>query len=496
MTPSLLLRSFLVLVIAAIPPAVGMLIAVLLAQRGRGAADLAVIFGVLVLVSVGWLALVATLHARFVREEMVAVLDLAERGPEPRSRGDGEGAHRRLASTLDERNRQVAELASQVSRAPISDDPRLVARHVVGAARSVTGDPTWVLAVLGSSMADRLPPGIYDIGADQPGDVGELHRWASVAAADDSTSRASHEEGPWGAFVVIRLAADDDLRAVLMAPWEGRAEPSAADIALLSLVGEHATTSIAHAILYARVRAQADALDRMAAIQRDFLRSVSHDLQTPLTSIRAIAAEVRAQAGLDDQATRDLDTIEHQADRLRRMVGQLLVVSRLEAGAVEPQVEVVNPRPLVERTWSALRPPDHSLVLDVSGPPLLAVADPDRLEQVLWAILDNAVKYSPAGGAVRVSIGGNGERATLAIRDEGIGMDSDTLAQAFDQFYRSTEARRVAPDGSGIGLYAARGLMEAMGGTLSVSSQLGSGTTVTLNMPAELIEEGVAPAQH
>jgi signal transduction histidine kinase len=97
---------------------------------------------------------------------------------------------------------------------------------------------------------------------------------------------------------------------------------------------------------------------------------------------------------------------------------------------------------------------------------------------------------------VRVSIGGNGERATLAIRDEGIGMDSDTLAQAFDQFYRSTEARRVAPDGSGIGLYAARGLMEAMGGTLSVSSQLGSGTTVTLNMPAELIEEGVAPAQH
>jgi signal transduction histidine kinase len=262
-------------------------------------------------------------------------------------------------------------------------------------------------------------------------------------------------------------------------------------MALLSLVGEHAATSIEHAILYARVRAQADAIDRMAAIQRDFLRSVSHDLQTPLTSIRALAGEVRAQPDLDDQASHDLDLIEHQADRLRRMVSQLLVVSRLEAGVVEPQLEVVNPRPLIERTWSALRIPERQLRVDLSGPPLLAVADPDRLEQVLWAVIDNAIKYSPAGGGVHVSIGGDGDRARIAIRDEGVGMDARTVAQAFEQFYRSPEARRVAPNGSGIGLFAARGLMQAMGGSISINSQLGQGTTITLELPAEHAEETV-----
>lgn len=495
MTPGLLVRSFLVLTIAAVPPAAGTLVAVLFAVRGRGIEDAAVIFGVLALMSIGWLALVATIHARMVRAELVAVLTVAERGTAT-DRVDGDGAHHRLAATLDERNRQVAELASQVSQAPIGDDPRLVAQHVVTAARSVTGDPTWVLAVLSSAVSEQLPPGVYRTRDDPAEPIGELHQWASVAAIGDMSLRASYRDGPWGAFVVIRLAADDTLRAVLIAPWEGRAKPSAADIALMSLMGDHATTSIEHAILYARVRAQADALDRMAAIQRDFLRAVSHDLQTPLTSIRAIAAEVRAQPGLSDQSVHDLDTIEHQADRLRRMVGQLLVVSRLEAGVIEPQLEVINPRFLVERSWAALRAADRAMHLQVAGQPVLAVADPDRLEQVVWAVLDNAVKYSPGGGDIHVTLGSTGDRATIEIQDVGMGMSARTAARAFDQFFRATDARRVAPDGSGIGLYAARGLVEAMGGSIVIRSTQGVGTTITISLPAEIIEEVVAGEHH
>ena len=121
----------------------------------------------------------------------------------------------------------------------------------------------------------------------------------------------------------------------------------------------------------------------------------------------------------------------------------------------------------------------------MSGEAHLAVADPDRLEQVLWALLDNAVKYSPAGSAIAVAIHPVDHHLDVTVRDQGIGMDERTRTQAFEQFYRSDQARRLAPDGSGVGLYAARGIMEAMGGSVDIASEVGSGTAITLRIPAE-----------
>jgi two-component system sensor histidine kinase VicK len=133
--------------------------------------------------------------------------------------------------------------------------------------------------------------------------------------------------------------------------------------------------------------------------------------------------------------------------------------------------------------------------VEVEGEPLLVAADPDRVEQVLWALLDNAVKYSPTGStiAVRITPGPpQGDRgptdALLTVTDAGTGMDELTRDHAFDQFYRSETARQLAPDGSGIGLFAARGLIRAMGGDISIASQLGKGTVVTLTLPAEQAE--------
>ena len=109
----------------------------------------------------------------------------------------------------------------------------------------------------------------------------------------------------------------------------------------------------------------------------------------------------------------------------------------------------------------------------------------DRVEQVLWALFDNAVKYSPPGSPIEVAVQPVRGRLTVAVRDRGAGMDAETRAHAFDQFFRATQARRAAPDGSGVGLYAARGLMEAMGGEIAIGGELGSGTEVRLTLPAE-----------
>jgi two-component system sensor histidine kinase KdpD len=313
-----------------------------------------------------------------------------------------------------------------------------------------------------------------------------LEQWAAVTG-EPARLQPRHLVGPWGAVVVVDISSGEELSGFLLAPWEGRAEPTPAERDLLSLIGQAAASALEHAVLYARLQRQTDALNRLAAVQSDFLRGITHDLQTPLTSIRALAAGIGQEAELSDQGRADLEAIGHQADRLRRMVGQLLAVSRLDAGALEPRQEVFRVEPIVERTWEALRA-DRPFSLESEGPMQLAVGDPDRLEQVLWAVLDNAVKYSPGGSAigVRVASGVNeaGPSLEIAVTDRGRGMTPAVRARAFEQFFRSDEARRAAPDGSGIGLYAARGLMEAMGGSIELDGDE-DGTVVRIRLPAE-----------
>jgi signal transduction histidine kinase len=495
------LRLMAVLLVVALPPLVAFAALSVLAADFMNAIG----FGTALLLGAGitviWAGFVAVLAGRLMAGEARLMLELAERGlaPGPAATPGAEetltAAQRRLASTLDDRNRQIAELAATVREAPIAGEPARVARSMVAAARALTGDPTWALAVL-RSEADGLPPGAYPGDEAEPAPIDQVHRWASTLEAPgvQGEAGARHAIGPWGAFVIVDVAAGEEVRAILMAPWEGRSEPSPADLGLLSLLGQHAATAIEHALLYSRLREQADELNRLAAVQTDFLRGVTHDLQTPLTSIGAAAAELRETAGLDEGARNDLDTIAHQADRLRRMVSQLLTVSRLEAGALTPRQDVFRDEPIVRRTWEALRA-DRPLTLTSEGRAHLVVGDPDRMEQVLWAVLDNAVKYSPPGTPIHIRLAGrerepssDGLAAEVSVSDEGSGMDAETRDHAFEQFYRSADARRLAPDGSGVGLYAARGLVRAMGGDIALDSRLGAGTTVTITLPAEPAE--------
>ncbi len=476
------LRVFVGLLLAVLPPILMVVGALLLTDSVLRDADPDLVAIMVVVGAIAWAALLAIVYTRSLADDFRALLDIARSGGSGENRDAG-SAYQQLASSLDERNRQVASLATQAAAIPIDDEPRRVAGAIASAVRTVMRDPTWRLGVLTSQDDVLLPPAVYHATDDDPPveAVGEIERWASVTA----DGPVSHVEGPWGAFVVVDVAVSERLRSILLAPWEGRLAPTAAERDLLSLVGQNAGTALEHSLLYARVRSQADELTRLAAVQADFLRGVTHDLQTPLTSIGALATELRAADDLSDAARTDLDSIAHQAERLRRMVSQLLIASRLEAGAFTPQQEVFAVAPLVERTWSALRA-DRPFDLSVEGPAHLAVADPDRLEQVLWALLDNAVKYSPPGSPITVRIAPADGSLAITVADHGTGMDEKTRSRAFDQFYRSAQARKLAPDGSGVGLYAAQGLMVAMGGSISISSALGTGAAITARVPAEL----------
>ena len=276
------LRLLAVLLIAALPPLIAFasLASVAgdwLARVGLGTALLVATIGAAL-----WAAVVTVVAGRAVTDEARSMVELARRGL-PNSAVDGSGAdesltgaQRRLASALDERNRQIAELAAQVRAAPITLDATAAARSMVTAACSLAGDPTWAMAVLRSTDEDALPTGVYPPQElDTPAlPIGEVHRWASTLEASESGAGARHAIGPWGAFVIADVAAGDDLRAILLAPWEGRQPPSPAELDLLSLLGQHAATAIEHALLYTRLRAKTDELTKAVILR--FERSRRH----------------------------------------------------------------------------------------------------------------------------------------------------------------------------------------------------------------------------
>ena len=493
------LRLFAVIAVVALPGLAALALVLAYADAWVAEVGFATAFLLIGLATLAWGALVASLTARAASRDLQEVVSIATRGggtDGPEAATDDLGAvQRQLRSALDERNRQIATLAADVAAAPITGGPVEVAARVVEVARQVTGDPTWLLVVLHAADPTALPAGVYDADPATPARaVDELEQWAAVTGEPERL-QPRHLIGPWGAVVVVDVSSPEELTGLLLAPWEGRPEPSPAERNLLSLIAQVAASALEHSLLYARLQAQTDELNRLAAVQSDFLRGITHDLQTPLTSIRALAADIGQEAKLNAQARSDLEAIGHQADRLRRMVGQLLAVSRLEAGALESRQEIFRAEPIVRRTWDALRNTSHQLEFDADGEPHLVVGDPDRFEQVLWALFDNAVKYSPAGTQILVRLTGRdgptGDLVSqLTVTDAGPGIAAEDRERAFDQFFRGEHARQMVPDGSGIGLYAARGLVEAMHGHLTLSGEPGEGATFTITLPARAHRAG------
>ncbi|HEY7522710.1 MAG TPA: ATP-binding protein [Candidatus Limnocylindrales bacterium] len=260
-------------------------------------------------------------------------------------------------------------------------------------------------------------------------------------------------------------------------PWER------ADQDLLELYASEMAAAIRNAQLLERVEAQNAQLLELDAAKDDFLRSVSHNLQTPLTSIRAYAQQLGAA-----REDRRLGIISEQADRLSRMVRQLLTVTRLESGALKPRTEVLALPPRVRRAWEALGASDVEFRLDDRSDGWLVVGDGDQVDQVLWALLDNAVKYGRgAPVAAEIAIDAGNALLRLTITDSGAGVPESDRGRLFGRFARGTQA----PDeGSGLGLYVSRELCRAMDGDLVLEPAVtGRGASFSVYLPAELPEE-------
>jgi signal transduction histidine kinase len=226
---------------------------------------------------------------------------------------------------------------------------------------------------------------------------------------------------------------------------------------------------------------------RVERLKSEFVSTISHELRTPLAAIYGAALTLRRdEPSLEAQREGLLDVIAGESERLARIVNDILWASRLESGTLHVAVESCDPVRLASLVVDATRahlPPRIELEFDAEpGLPLVA-ADPDKGRQVLTNLVDNAVKYSPDGGLVRVAVKSSGSRVVFTVHDEGLGIPLAEQARIFEKFYRLDAELTRGVGGTGLGLYISRELVRHMGGRLSVVSREGEGSIFRVELP-------------
>ncbi len=236
------------------------------------------------------------------------------------------------------------------------------------------------------------------------------------------------------------------------------------------------------AVAFNRMSSELESLER---VRRDLVANVSHELKTPISALRAHLENLLDGVERPEPAT--LQVMLAQSERLGRLVDQLLELSRLESGDLPLHREEVQLRPLVSRVLSEIEVTrardDVELAQEVPEDLPAIFADAERVHQVLFNLLDNAVRFTPSGGQVRVTASRHNGSVDVAVTDTGPGIDAEHLPRLFDRFYRVDTARSREEGGTGIGLAIARSVVEAHGGRIWAESEPGKGSTFTFELP-------------
>jgi two-component system phosphate regulon sensor histidine kinase PhoR len=215
---------------------------------------------------------------------------------------------------------------------------------------------------------------------------------------------------------------------------------------------------------------------------------VSHELRTPLTAIKGYVEAIQ-DGGKDkaEELDRFLDIIKAHADRLNLIITDLLLLSKIESGQIPLKQEPVALAALIDRTVGLLRHlverKKHTVVVNIPSalPPILG--DEERLGQVFSNLLDNAIKYTPDGGTITIGATSDDRMVAVSVADTGIGIPPQDLPRIFERFYRVDKARSRELGGTGLGLAIVKHLVEGHGGTVSVESPPGKGTTFCVKLP-------------
>lgn len=229
---------------------------------------------------------------------------------------------------------------------------------------------------------------------------------------------------------------------------------------------------------------------KLDEMRREFVANVSHELRTPLTSIKSYS-ETLLEGALEDKetATKFLSVINSEADRMTRLVKDLLQLSRLDNNQMKWNITKFSLEKLVrdciQKLEISVNEKDQTIECYKIGDVEDVEADRDRIEQVLINILSNAMKYTPKGGKISIYVGKMYSSVYVKVKDSGIGIPKEDLPRIFERFYRTDKARSREMGGTGLGLAIAKEIIEAHNGEISVTSDIGKGTEFTIKLPVK-----------
>ena len=227
-------------------------------------------------------------------------------------------------------------------------------------------------------------------------------------------------------------------------------------------------------------------LERAVGEMKQFTSSISHELRTPLAVLRGEAEIALMQVGTTEQYRNILASQLEEFEKLTRMINQLLTLARAESGQVKIEHKPVNISAMTQSLSEQIKPVAASkdVVMDWSCEPDVVIAgDSGWLERIILNLLDNAIKFTPAGGHVHVSLARNSHGATLGVRDDGKGIPAEALPYIFERFYRADPSRSNQVDGAGLGLSLVKWAVDQHQGTIRVDSVPEEGTQVIVTLP-------------
>jgi two-component system, OmpR family, phosphate regulon sensor histidine kinase PhoR len=226
-------------------------------------------------------------------------------------------------------------------------------------------------------------------------------------------------------------------------------------------------------------------------IRREFVANVSHELRTPLSILRGYIETLRDDPHTSrDEMRRILEVMERHSRRLNLLVDDLLALAQLESGKSDLQVSKVRVDDLfftLARDWEKkLAEKNLHVVVDLAPDVRVISADPTRLQEILYNLLDNAVKYSAPGAEIRLHAQRRDGQVALTVSDTGVGIGPDDLPRIFERFYRVDKARSSELGGTGLGLSIVKHIAQLHGGSVEAESEPGHGTTIRVLLPVEI----------
>lgn len=230
-------------------------------------------------------------------------------------------------------------------------------------------------------------------------------------------------------------------------------------------------------------------LQRLDDARREFVANVSHELRTPITTIKTYSETMLDSKEEGDPDAHFLSTINSEADRMTRIIKDLLTLSKLDHGKDTLKKTRIDLREMldniVEKMGMAAKKQDHTLTFVATTELPTVMGDRDQLERVFTNLINNALKYTPDGGVIEVFAGHLYNEVYVKVKDNGIGIPKKDLARIFERFYRVDKARTRAAGGTGLGLAIAKEIVEAHGGKIQITSEPEVGTEVMLTLPAK-----------